>query len=366
MEDRRARMYADEIRRLSEIAAQRPLTADEAMALVFTPDDESFEALLDGAEQLRRAHRGDEVTLCAIVNAKSGHCGEDCKFCAQSAHYETDTPEYAFIGREKILEAAHRAKALGAREFSTVVAGKKIRKNELEELTAAIPDIIRETGLAPCGSLGVVGDDELARLREAGMTMFHHNLETAESHYGEICTTRPYSVNVESVKAAKRQGMFVCSGGIFGMGETWAQRVELLLLLRDLDVDSVPINFLNPRPGTPFAEYRELTSRDALKIIALARHILPAKQVLVCGGREVNLGDDQKQIFRAGASGMMIGDYLTTKGRGAAADHAMIEELGLRIRPCESHGHDESDAPRTAPAATESVTRVEFISAKAS
>ncbi len=358
-------MYADEIRRLSAIATERPLTADEAIALVFTPDDESFDALMDGAERLRRENTGDDVTLCAIVNAKSGHCGEDCKFCAQSAHYETDTPEYAFIGREKILEAAHRAKALGAREFSTVVAGKKIRKSELDELRAAIPDIIRETGLAPCGSLGVVGDDELAQLREAGLNMFHHNLETAESHYGEVCTTRPYSVNVESVKAAKRQGMFVCSGGIFGMGETWAQRVELLMLLRELDVDSVPINFLNPRPGTPFAEVRDLSARDALKIIALARHILPTKQILVCGGREVNLGDDQKQIFRAGASGMMIGDYLTTKGRGSLADHAMIAELGLRIRPCDSHPHDVIEAPSTS-IKTDSVTRVEFVSAKAS
>jgi len=325
-------MFIRKIRKLSEEAALRPISAVHALALANARDGEEFWALLDGADRLRVKFRGAAVSLCSIVNAKSGRCGEDCAFCAQSARFHTDIEKYGFVGAQKILDAASRAAAAGAREFSIVVSGRRIRDAELDEALEAIPRIATQTGMSACASLGVIGERDLGRLKDAGLRMFHHNLETAASFYPKICTTRTYESNRETVAVAKRCGLFVCSGGIFGMGETWEQRIELLMDLRDLDVDSVPINFLNPIPGTPLAEKKSLTPRECLKIIALARHILPAKQIVVCGGREVNLRDMQSLIFHAGASAMMIGDYLTTKGRDPRADRRMLEDLGLPVK----------------------------------
>jgi biotin synthase len=321
------------VREISDAAMKRPITVDEALALAHAPGEDAFWALLDGADRLRRMHRGNAVSLCAIVNAKSGRCGEDCAFCAQSAHYQTDVEEYPFLGEEKILDAASEAAAMGAREFSMVVSGRSIRNNELTEAAGIIPKIAARTGMVPCASLGVLDQPNLEQLRDAGLSMMHHNLETSRTHYPDVCTTRPYDANRDLVARAKRAGFFVCSGGIFGMGETWEQRVEMFLDLRELDVDSVPINFLNPRPGTPMENAARLAPKECLRIIALARHILPTKQIVICGGRDVNLRDLQPLVFHAGASGLMIGNYLTTRGRDWRQDRQMIEDLGLPIVP---------------------------------
>ncbi|MCB9490388.1 MAG: biotin synthase BioB [Deltaproteobacteria bacterium] len=343
-------MNAEQIRELSAQADLRPLTGEEVLAMVKSEGEDAFDALMDGAESLRRKYKGNDVSLCAIVNAKSGKCGENCGFCAQSVHFDTGVSEYDFIGKDAVLDAAKRARQMGAREFSMVLAGRKIRKKEIRIAQEIFPEIQRETGMSPCCSPGAVNAEDVAELKAAGLNMFHHNLETARSHYAEVCGTRDYDDNRRAVEEANKAGLFTCCGGIFGMGETWEQRVELLLDLRELDVDSVPINFLNPIPGTPMENFETLPEEECLRIIALARHLMPTKQILIAGGRQVHLKDRQKDIFRAGASGMMIGDYLTTKGADPWQDHRMLEELGMSIAPCDKHGgHADVTEPVASP-----------------
>ncbi len=316
------------IEKISRSAARRPLLADEALQLVNHDDPQSFQVLLEGADRLRRLYR-EKVSLCAIVNAKSGRCGEDCRFCAQSGHYQTGVDRFGLIDVEAMLTAASAAKKMGACRFSTVVSGRRLPPEELAIIGEFASELIEKTGLAPCASLGILDESELGPLKKAGLKRYHHNMEASRSFYPSICTTRTYNENREAVLAAKRAGLSVCSGGLFGMGESWEQRVELLMDLRDMAVDSVPINFLHPIAGTPLEHADGLTPKDCLRIIALARHILPDKGVIVCGGREWNVRELQPMIFKAGASGMMVGNYLSTKGRKPEDDLRMIADQGI-------------------------------------
>lgn len=290
-------------------------------------------AVLAAADELRRKHKGDEVNLCSIVNARSGACSEDCAFCAQSARYDTAAETYPLLSPDQILGRARQAVGFRAGEFSVVTSGYKNKKaNEFRSIEQAVKTVVGETPLKVCASLGAVTDEQLSGLKAAGLSRYHHNLETARSFFPQICTTHSYDDDCEAVRRAKEHGFYVCSGGIFGMGESLEQRVELAMTLRELDVDSVPINFLNPIPGTPLGETSELTPFDCLKIIAMIRLALPEKDLVVCGGREVNLRDLQSMIFLAGANGMMVGGYLTTDGRNYNDDLRMIEDLGLKVR----------------------------------
>lgn len=308
------------------------LTRDEAITLSRAQGSDLYE-LLSIAGRLRAHHKGNEVALCAIINAKSGRCPEDCAFCAQSAHFRTGIKEYPLLEPERILEGALRAQEDGAREFSIVTSGRGIRRErELEKLCRAVELLKDETELEPCASLGILGEEQMRCLKEAGLYRLHHNLETARSFFPWICTTHDYEEDVASIRAAKGLGFKVCSGGIFGMGEGPEERVELALTLRELQVDSVPLNFLNPIPGTPLEGRFELTPLECLKIIALYRLSLPDKDIFVCGGREVNLRQLQPLIFPAGANGTLIGNYLTTPGRPPEQDLEMIEDLGLEVR----------------------------------
>ena len=226
------------------------------------------------------------------------------------------------------------AAALGAREYSIVTSGAGIRREEeLLAVEQGLARVRRETALMRCASLGNLDGEALARLKAAGLETFHHNLECARSFFPRICTTHAYEEDVATVRRAREAGLRVCSGGIFGLGERPAQRVELAETLRDLDVDSVPINFLNPIPGTPLEGRCDLTPLDCLRIIAVFRLMLPEKDIVVCGGREKNLRDLQSWIFLAGANGMLVGDYLTTTGRDGAADLQMVRDLGLEVLP---------------------------------
>lgn len=307
---------------------------DEARAIVALKEEADLARLFEVAGGVRRAWKGNFVNTCGISNAKSGRCAEACSFCSQSAHYTTDAPKYAMKSADELAAEAKQAWESGVREFSLVASGRAMtRRDELDTLKDALGRIRAETGMQTCASLGLMSREGLAELREAGLQSFHHNLETARSFHASIVQTHSYDDEVEAVKNAKSLGMYVCSGGILGMGETWEQRIELAMDLRDLDVDSVPINFLNPRPGTPMAEARELTEIDCLKAIALFRLVLPTKDLIVCGGRAVNLKDRQADIFEAGANGVMLGNYLTTAGRPAEADLEMMESRGMVIRP---------------------------------
>lgn len=286
------------------------------------------------ANKARNKFKSNEVSLCSIINAKSGMCPEDCAFCSQSIYHNTEAPIYPFVGKHKVLEKAKEVEKIKAREFSIVISGYgPDNDKEIQEIENTIASIVEETELEPCASLGILDKDTLIRLKNAGLKNYHHNLETARSFYKDICTTHSYDEDLETVKIAKELGFKVCCGGIFGMGESWEHRIELALTLKELDVDSIPLNFLNPIPGTKLENARYLTPLECLKIISLFRLIMPKKDIFVCGGREVNLRDLQCMIFFAGANGMMIGGYLTTKGRKPDDDLKMIYDLGLKIKP---------------------------------
>ncbi|MBI5233854.1 MAG: biotin synthase BioB, partial [Deltaproteobacteria bacterium] len=216
------------------------------------------------------------------------------------------------------------------REFSIVASGARIEKeSDIDKLIAALEGMREETGLERCASLGMLRKETLKRLRDAGLQSYHHNLETSRGFFPAVCTTHDYEDDVNTVKTAKALGFYVCSGGIFGLGESWEHRVELAFTLKELDVDSIPINFLNPRTGTPLGSADNLTPLICIRIIMLFRFILPAKDIVICGGRPTNLRHLQPLIFAAGANGVMIGDYLTTSGRDVEDDLKMILDLGL-------------------------------------
>lgn len=307
------------------------ITRDEALEIDSIPDSETFD-MLAHANSLRKHFLGDQVHLCSIINAKSGLCPEDCSFCAQSAHHQTDVPVYPLVDAGEIVESARKAENEGSGCFGIVTSGSTIRKGpELEHICSALKRISAETGIKPACSLGIIDHETALALKKAGMAKYHHNLETARSFFPNVCTTHDYQDDVNTVKAVKEAGLKVCCGGIFGLGETAEQRVEFAFTLKELDVDSVPINFLNPIAGTRLAGADYLTPMECLRIIALFRFVLPDKQISVCGGREKNLRDLQSLMFFAGASGTMIGNYLTTTGRSPEHDWQMLKDLGLSI-----------------------------------
>lgn len=306
----------------------------EARAILALSDDGELAELWATANAIRQVHKGAYVNTCGISNAKSGRCPEACSFCSQSAHFSTDAPKYTLKDKDTLVAEAKQAWEAGVREFSLVASGRAMTNPaELATIKEAVATIREETGMQTCASLGLMPRELLAELKDAGMEAVHHNLETARSFHDQIVSTHSYDDEVDTIKAAKSLGMYTCCGGIFGMGESWEQRIELAMELRDLDVDSVPLNFLNPRPGTPLGDQHDLSDVDCLKIIALYRLILPTKDLIVCGGRSVNLGDRQSQIFQVGANGVMMGNYLTTAGRPATEDLDMIAGEGLQIRP---------------------------------
>jgi biotin synthase len=306
--------------------------AEDALIVLGLPQSEIWR-LIAVSETVRRHFKGDQIRLCSIVNAKSGLCSEDCAFCSQSSRSKASIEKYPLMEEDQIVMAARDAKQRGAREFSIVTSGLSMRsKRELDRVGQAIERIGAEVGIETCVSLGALTAENISFLLSRGLRSVHHNLETARGFFPSICTTHDYEEDVRAVRVAKAAGAWVCCGGIFGIGESEADRVELAMTLRELDVDSIPINFLNPIEGTPLNGKSELTPFCCLKIIVMMRLCHPSREIIVCGGREVNLRDLQGLIFAAGASGMMIGNYLTTSGRPTEQDLRMVEDLGLGIR----------------------------------
>jgi biotin synthase len=296
-----------------------------------TLNREELDALFEGTNKIREAFKGQDVKICSIVNAKSGKCVEDCSFCAQSSSFETESPEYPLMDVEAIVSAAKEAEAFGSNEFSIVTSGTALdNREEFDKVIEAVKRIKAETSLETCCSIGLMGLDHLKELKAAGLDRCHHNLETAASHFEKIVTTHGYEDEVRSVENAKEAGLQVCVGGIFGMGETHAQRVELAFDIKALDTQSFPINFLKPIEGTGLDHLSVMDPHEALSIIALLRLILPKMDIFVCGGREEIFTDRQEALFSAGANGILGGNYLTTKGRNPKKDIEMIESLGLR------------------------------------
>ena len=314
-----------------EIALKgQSISSDKALQLEsFT--HEELDYLFIGTDRIRDKFKGDDVKICSIVNAKSGRCVEDCSFCAQSSSFKTDAPETELMSVEEMVAAAKEAEAFGANEFSIVASGTKMDdRKELDKVIAAVRRIKAETKLETCCSLGLMELDDLKELKAAGLDRCHHNLETAASFFNKIVTTHTYEDEVKAVQNAKEAGLQVCVGGIFGMGETFAQRVELAFSIRELGTQSLPINFLKPIDGTGLDHLETIEYYDALKTIALLRLVLPKIDLFVCGGREEVMTDKQEQLFSAGANGILGGNYLTTKGQDPKRDIEMIQSLGLR------------------------------------
>jgi len=267
---------------------------------------------------------------CGIINAKSGNCPEDCRFCAQSRHYGGNAPVYPLLPRETLLRQAESFAAAGLLYMGIVTSGVSPSPRDFEQICETGHHIRARVGIRLCASLGLLRPQQANALRQAGFSCCHHNLETARSCYASVCTTHSYKHRVQTVKHAKMAGLRVCSGGIFGLGETWAQRFELASLLQELDVDSIPVNFLIPIPGGPFAEHPPMPAWEALAVIALLRLMHPERDIICCGGRTQVLQQCEALLFAAGANGLMTGNYLTTEGKPFQHDKALLEALGIQ------------------------------------
>jgi len=292
---------------------------------------EDCETLLDATDSVRRECTGNRVKTCSIINAKSGRCSEDCAFCAQSVRHNTALTDYPLMRPDEMLERAAREERHSLR-CGIVTAGRGMSQAEIEIVCSAIEGF-KKRGLKqrPCASLGILGSRDFKRLKEAGLKRFHHNLEASRAYFPSICTTHTYEERVETVRRARDAGLEVCVGAIFGLGESNADRVDVLEEIRQLDPAAVPLNFLVPIEGTPFAGRKRMPRWDAVKIIALARFLMPRKDIVIGGGRLEVFGDEQHLIFKAGANAMIVGDLLTVKGRSPDDDMALLKELGLEL-----------------------------------
>jgi biotin synthase len=322
---------------------RRHLTRDEALAVAHRPLDE-LPSLIALAHKVRLAWCGPDVELESLINAKSGACPEDCAFCSQSVRYRSGVDVYPFLAIDEILDAAHATKAAGATQFCIVVAVRGPEERLLRRVIDAVDAVHRETGLEVACSLGLLDEGSAARLAAAGVRRYNHNLEACREVFPSICTTHSYDDRVATARLARDAGMELCCGGILGMGETLDQRVDFAFELAELEPCEVPINLLDPRPGTPLDDTTLLTPREALQAIALFRLILPGAWLRLAGGRERVLGELQAMGLLAGANALIVGNYLTTTGRAPEADHALLEALGMPVADGPGEGRFVVDA----------------------
>ena len=315
-----------------EILEGKDITFNQALSLIEIKEREDLQSLFKAANRIREKFRGDRIDLCSIANAKSGNCSQDCAFCAQSSHHNTKGNTYPFVSVEEILGRAKHAFNSKAHRFCIVTSGCFVDEKELQEICRAVTLIKKNfPTLKMDASLGKLTREQARSLKDAGLDRYNHNIETVESLFGQICTTHPFKDRLETIRILKEVGIEVCCGGIIGLGENDRQRIEFAFYLKELDVDCIPINFLNPVEGTPLENNKIPEPLELLKIISVFRLILPKKQIRICGGRQKNLGQYQSRIFFAGADAIIIGDYLTTKGSRPNEDLQMISDLGLGI-----------------------------------
>jgi biotin synthase len=307
------------------------ITRAEALRLGEIEDPGEIEALVERAWKARTERFADSTDMCSLVNAKSGGCAEDCGFCAQSRYAEADTPMHAMMDPEQILEHARAAEAAGAHRFCMVTQGQGLSKRDFEKVLAGARLVAEHTNLKRCASVGHISAQRALALKDAGIQRVHHNVETAESYYPEVSTTVRYEGRVRTIEAVKEAGLETCVGGILNLGETREQRVEMAFQLAEIDPTSVPINLLNPRPGTKFGDRDFMDPWEAVKWIAIFRLILPEALFRLCGGRVENLGDLQPLAVKAGVNGVMMGNFLTTLGNTPEQDRSMFEDLGLNV-----------------------------------
>lgn len=317
-----------------DLLAEKSLRG-EALALaemksVLAAPDEDLPELLAAAYRVRRHYFGKRVQIHVLQNAKSGLCPEDCHYCSQSSISKAPIDKYPFLPREQLLEGAVKAKAAGAVRYCIVNSGRGPTEREIEEIAEVAREIKRNVDIQLCCSLGLMSEKKIRVLKEAGVERINHNLNTSRRHHPDICTTHTYEDRVATLKNVKSAGLTACCGGIIGMGETEEDIIDLALSLRELDVDSIPINFLHPIPGTPFEGIHDLTPQKCLKILCLFRFINPTKELRVGGGREIHLRSLQPLALYP-ANSLFVNGYLTTPGQKDSEAHRMIEDLGFEI-----------------------------------
>jgi biotin synthase len=309
--------------------AGHPLLADDALAVLQAPDDELLD-LLHQAFRVRQHYHGRGVRIHVLQNAKLGACPEDCGFCSQSSRYDSGVGRQKLQTVDEIVAGAREAAALGAVKYCIVTATRGPSERDLDTICTAVEQIKAECNINICTSLGLLKDGQAERLKAAGVTRFNHNLESSREYFGEVVTSHTWDDRVDTVKRAKAAGLEACCGGIMGMGESLEDRVNLALSLRDLEVESIPVNFLDPRPGTPMGDNERMTPAECLKTLAMFRFANPSRDIRIAGGREVNLRSMQALALYP-ANSLFVDGYLTTPGAGAEHDLQMIRDAGFEV-----------------------------------
>lgn len=310
-----------------KVLKEGQVTRDEALYLYGQPLDE----LCESADKIRRRFCSSRFDLCTIINGKSGRCSENCKFCAQSAHNHTGVTEYPLLPDEEILAQARSNRQQGVLRYSIVTSGRQLSDQETDRMCRLIRRIREEVGISVCVSFGLLNEEQFRRLKEAGVSRVHNNLETSERNFPNVCTTHTFADKLQAIRAARAAGLSVCSGGIMGLGETIEDRIDMALSLRELGIQSVPVNMLNPIPGTPFEKNAGLTQEDMRRIVAVYRFILPEASIRLAGGRGL-LPDKGKSCFTSGANAAISGDMLTTAGITVRTDLELLKELGYEVK----------------------------------
>ena len=313
-----------------EIIGGRRITRQDDLNMFLTCD---LKELCEGADRIREHFIGEKVDLCSIINGRSGRCPEDCKYCAQSAHNHTSCEIYDFLPEEKIVEACKLNESEGVDRFSIVTSGRALSGEEFEKAVHAYETMHAECKIDLCASMGFLNAEQLHRLHEAGVTSYHHNIETSKRNFPNICTTHTYEQKIETLKLVKKEGMCACSGGIIGMGETWKDRLDMAVSLAELGIDSIPINALMPIEGTPLENQPRLTEDEILRTIAFFRYINPESNIRLAAGRAL-LTNDGEIAFQSGASATIMGNMLTTVACATIrSDKQMLENLGRDVTP---------------------------------
>lgn len=305
------------------------ITKQEAIELYEQPLSE----LCRNADEIRRHFCSNGFDICTIINGKSGHCSENCRFCAQSSHNHTDAAEYPLLSTEEIVEQAKINDEQGVLRYSIVTSGKRLPDAEVDKMCEAVREIKKQTGISVCISFGLLNEEQYRKLKDAGVSRVHNNLETSRRNFPNICTTHTFDDKLNAIRAAQAAGLSVCSGGIMGLGETPEDRIDMALTLRELGIKSVPVNMLNPIPGTPMGQNKKLTSDDMRRIVAVYRFILPDASIRLAGGRGL-LEDKGKGCFLSGANAAISGDMLTTAGITVKTDMELLTKLGYEVKYC--------------------------------
>jgi len=320
----------DMLKLADEIIGGRRITREDDLNMFLTCD---LKELCQGADKIREAFVGEKVDLCSIINGRSGRCPEDCKYCAQSAHNHTACEIYDFLPEEKILEACKMNESEGVNRFAIVTAGRALSGEEFEKAIHAYETMKKECKIDLCASMGFLTKEQLHKLHEAGVTSYHHNIETSRRNFPNICTTHTYDMKIETLKMVKEEGMCACSGGIIGMGETWEDRLDMAISLAELGIDSIPINALMPIKGTPLENQEQLTEDDILRTIAFFRYINPDANIRLAAGRAL-LTNDGETAFESGASATITGNMLTTVACATIrSDRKMLQDMGRDVTP---------------------------------